>query len=88
MDGKVSFLLSLLGRVQKITQEDENKLIIDFGVIAQWQKRERVHIKQKACDDGSIPSHPLWRDTIFNTNLLDICSVITLHIYTPIAQSG
>ena len=56
--GRVSFLLSLLGRDQKTTQEDEIKLLIDFGVIAQWQKRERVHIKQKACDDGSIPSHP------------------------------
>ena len=56
--GRVSFLLSLLGQDQKTTQEDEIKLLIDSGVIAQWKKRERVHIKQKACDDGSIPSHP------------------------------
>ena len=35
---------------------------------------------------GSNPIYQHWRDTIFNTNILDICSVITLLKFWVIVQ--
>ena len=59
-----------------------------FWVIAQWQSNGACTVKQKPMTAVRFRLTPLWRDTIFDTNLLDVCSVISLLIYTPVTQSG